>query len=672
MNDPILRAQVKEFAEREGLNDASGHPALDDAEIFERFANYTVLARLYGTDVPLPDFSMGNAPGIDGIAALVNNQFVENEETLRGIAATSIEAEFVFTQIKRSERIDEGDIRKFCAAVSDFIKHPAASAPTENEDIARMRAVRDSLFDRSQHFSEPPTAKLYYVYAGKYHTSASIESIFESLRRDLVDESCFLSQLTWVLLDIDKIRDWYRTVTRGVSKDIQFKDRVELPPVAGVTLAVLGYMRAKDYLALLTDETGSLEQGIFYENVRAFLGNTKTNVEIATTLRSESGTSQEWFPLLHNGITVVARSVVQLGSKLSLRGVQIVNGCQSSNILHELRTRVNPELPIPTKVIVTESSDITDSIIRGTNRQNEIKDEAFVAMDSFQKGLESFYTAFVKQVDVRPGLVYERRAHQYEQWSGSPHLYAVSIPIQIKSFIGMFSGEPHFAHRYYGQLLEQFAYGPNASLFALSHRDKFAPYYVSSLFSIQLDRLWSRMILDRQFRSFKFLLLDVLRLAIFEKSLAQIMNQPPKSVNAESLRALGFWREGSAAVQRIRDTLVEIDTLYRRFSFNSRQNAAQSVDFTRAVQQRFGGNATERSLFETREVPIGQHRGTITNAGHSFGFIDSTVHPRLFFHVSALNGMERIPPPGTKVLFDITSTVRGIQATNISIVSPKN
>jgi cold shock CspA family protein len=672
--DPILNAQVREFGEREGLYDPSSSAQPPESEIFERFANYTVLARLYGTDVPLPDFSMGNAPGVDGIAILVNNQFIDNDETLNGITAASIEAEFVFTQVKRSERIDEGDIRKFCAAVSSFLKQSSKDAPIDNDDVARMRAVRDGLFERSQRFSEPPAAKLYYIYAGKHQKSESVEAIFQELQRDLVEDACYLSSLTWLVLDIDKLRDWYRTVTRGVSKDVQFRDRVELPPVAGVKLAVSGFMRAEDYLALLTDESGDLEQGIFYENVRAFLGNTQTNLEIAATLRGDGGSSQAWFPLLHNGVTVVARDVVQVGSKLSLKGVQVVNGCQSSHVLHECREQVSPELPIPTKVIVTENSEITDSIIRGTNRQNEIKDEAFVAMDGFQKGLEVFYTAFAAQTDCRPGLIYERRAHQYDDQTSNARLYSITIPTQIKSFVGMFCGEPHFAHRYYGQLLEQF-WQNKGVLFSGRHRDRYAPYYVSSLFSIRLERLWARATLDRQSRSFKFLILDALRIKLFGMSLEEIMSQTPKAVTAQSLGVIDFWKDQLNAVSEVKSIIDTIERTFRRFSFNSRQNAAQSQEFTRVVQDRFGSKVRSGSPPLPTSLlpePASQLRervdGVVVNSGQSFGFLAAEDGTKIFFHISSLLEGSGIPPIGTRVSFDLVSTVRGPRASNIRML----
>ena len=70
---------------------------------------------------------MGNARGIDGLAVFVNNQFVDNKETLDDISATSIEAEFVFTQVKRSASLDEGISISFVQQYATSLRIPRPS-----------------------------------------------------------------------------------------------------------------------------------------------------------------------------------------------------------------------------------------------------------------------------------------------------------------------------------------------------------------------------------------------------------------------------------------------------------------------------------------------------------------------------------------------------------------
>jgi hypothetical protein len=163
--------------------------------------------------------------------------------------------------------------------------------------------------------------------------------------------------------------------------------RIELPPIKGVKVAFLGLLPGKQFLQLLEDNEGQLEQRMFLENVRAYLGDTKANLEIAKTVKGDEGLNQEWFALLHNGITIVARQITQLGPTLTVTDCQVVNGCQTSHVLYSWRSSISESdtLQVPVRIIVTDDSEITDWIVRATNLQNEMRDEVFVATEDFQK-----------------------------------------------------------------------------------------------------------------------------------------------------------------------------------------------------------------------------------------------------------------------------------------------
>jgi hypothetical protein len=59
---------------------------------------------------------------------------------------------------------------------------------------------------------------------------------------------------------------------------------------------------------------------------------------------------------------------------------------------------------------VTDDIDITNMVIKATNRQTEVKVEAFESLQPFHKQLEDFYNTFK---DIKP-LYYERRSKQYD------------------------------------------------------------------------------------------------------------------------------------------------------------------------------------------------------------------------------------------------------------------
>jgi hypothetical protein len=81
----------------------------------------------------------------------------------------------------------------------------------------------------------------------------------------------------------------------------------------------------------------------------------------------------------------VAREVNPVGSKFRLVDYQIVNGCQTSHILFNNRDQLTPEEYLPIKLIVTTDGDVTNQVIHGTNRQTEVKLEAFESLLPFQK-----------------------------------------------------------------------------------------------------------------------------------------------------------------------------------------------------------------------------------------------------------------------------------------------
>jgi len=116
--------------------------------------------------------------------------------------------------------------------------------------------------------------------------------------------------------------------------------------------------------------------------------------------------------LCNNGITIVCSDFVQVRDKLvKIENPQIVNGCQTSNSLFNFRNNPNIEkLQLLVRLISTEDSSVTNKIVRGTNRQNQVLDEAFEATLPFhQDELEPFFLAYENNVKI----YYERRSKQY-------------------------------------------------------------------------------------------------------------------------------------------------------------------------------------------------------------------------------------------------------------------
>lgn len=105
----------------------------------------------------------------------------------------------------------------------------------------------------------------------------------------------------------------------------------------------------------MLDEEDNLVS-VFEDNVRDFQGtNNDVNNGIEKTLKNEDS---DLFSVLNNGVTIVASSISTTGDNFTIRDYQIVNGCQTSNVLFNNRKGdyIN-NVNIPIKIIATDDDE---------------------------------------------------------------------------------------------------------------------------------------------------------------------------------------------------------------------------------------------------------------------------------------------------------------------------
>ena len=245
----------------------------------------------------------------------------------------------------------------------------------------------------------------------------------------------FFSDVYFNAIDAEVLKTLYRELRRMVVREITFEKHTILPTIDHVQEAYIGILPCTEYLKLICDAEGNLQRSLFYDNVRDFQGNNPVNMEVEATLNKSD--QRDKFVLLNNGITIVAQSINKVGPNFKLVDFQIVNGCQTSHILYRNRTLLGGAF-LPVKIIITGDADVTNAITKGTNRQTEVKIEAFESLSSFQKELEEFYFTFGKNHE--PKLYYERRSKQYETLPVNRQ-HVVTLPAQVNCFVAMFLNE---------------------------------------------------------------------------------------------------------------------------------------------------------------------------------------------------------------------------------------
>jgi hypothetical protein len=166
-------------------------------------------------------------------------------------------------------------------------------------------------------------------------------------------------------------------------------------------------VRACDFVTqILSDQHGRLRQRIFEENVRDFIGlHGEINNEMAETL--QDAVKQKRFGLLNNGVTLISPDVRVTGFDIYLRDFQIVNGCQTSNVLFENRSTISDDTTVMLKIVETSDPAVVDDIVRSTNRQTKVEEDQFLATLDAVKALERYFDA--KGADEEYRLYFERR-----------------------------------------------------------------------------------------------------------------------------------------------------------------------------------------------------------------------------------------------------------------------
>ncbi|MCZ7861095.1 AIPR family protein [Agrobacterium salinitolerans] len=137
---------------------------------------------------------------------------------------------------------------------------------------------------------------------------------------------------------------------------------------------------------VLADIYGTYGQKAYEANVRSFLGGGKgVNKEIAQTLEREPG----MFHIYNNGITLRATAVTKemrngvLGLN-SMKGLQIVNGGQTTATMFFASAKAKAESVVMCKIVVGESEskpDLTKEVSKSSNSQNSVKKADLTAND---------------------------------------------------------------------------------------------------------------------------------------------------------------------------------------------------------------------------------------------------------------------------------------------------
>ncbi|MCY4580042.1 MAG: AIPR family protein [Chloroflexi bacterium] len=632
MLDIVLDGFVDDFAKSRGV----GH--LKDDQLFEAFTASLVFRKYHQADIiDLEDSVLSGGSGdggLDAVAILVNGRIARAEEDIRYFEETGqrLDVEFVFIQAKTSTSFRSSDIGNFVFGIEQFFVAVLGDEPKIrfNSEVEQRVDLARFIYRQTIKMRDNPTCFLYYATAGKWNDdpdpAGRLQDGVERLRKMTI-----FSAVNAIPLDAELLKENYRELERAVVKRVELSRAAVFPRIEGVDEAYIGLLSGDQFIQLVTTNDGLLNRELFYDNVRDFQGHNPVNTEINHTLADEQ--LRYNFPLLNNGVTLVAREISRQGDLFTISDFQIVNGCQTTHILFQNRDNVfNANTFIPVKIVATTDRQVITEVIKATNRQTAVLPEALESLTPFHKELEDFYAT--RESERRPPdrIYYERRSKQYVADNINTR-NIVSLTGQIKSFIAMFLNEPQSHPRYYGELLRAY----EGRIFANDHKPE--PYYTSGITLLSLERWLNSSSSHRDIRQYKYQMLMILRSIVTSGNLPRLNSN---AIQAYSLQIVEAIRDPQRGEELFESAAELVRTTLSKFGGRSgeRNPPHRLRVFTDLLNQSLSSNASlaRVSAGQGRRRINDMERGKLIwfDGARNYGFIERQGEDDLFVHVTEI------------------------------------
>ena len=489
--NPVIKAQVTDYASSEELTERS------ESELFEIYSIYSVLSGGLGETVdPIDAHLAGSEFGMDGVAILVQGRLIADvtdaEQAIADIKNPLID--FYFFQSKTGTSFDYGNISKFVDSITGFFD---GSMLGESDQLDDLIAAKDLLYAKAVG-RRNPGLYAYYTCTGNYDKPPRIQKLLESTRAQWIDLSIFDAETADIhMLGAKELQRLYRAASSSVEATIEFPRNVVLPTHGSVEEAYLGYLTADEVVKLVglfgeQDTQPEINKAVFFDNIRDFDPDSKINRDISVTLARGEGND---FIFRNNGITVVAKFIDRTGDRFRIEDYQVVNGCQTSNIIFNNRAHL-AGVNIPFRLIGTKDDDFISSIIAGTNRQNPVREEQFWALRPFMKSFEEY----CESLDTEHRIFFERRENQY-RGQKVEKARVIQPSTLMKAVAATILNQPNRSARDYRGITAEY----QDRLFLDDHDVRL--YYAACYLYYKIDYLWRNQKIDSTLKIYRFYIL---------------------------------------------------------------------------------------------------------------------------------------------------------------------
>ena len=507
--DIILESHFNQFKQQFDLSN------MKDDDAFELFVIYCVVSKYVKyesiTKDLLIDLNVGNGGdwGIDGLIVLVNGKIVNTIDELNDQHQSNayLTVQIILIQAKNSSSFDSAALGQTLDGAENLLRDVCGELdlPACNQDITDSRNLIKEVYRMSADFQEGrnPNLTVYYTTCGDYQKQRDFTSKIEATRKFISGKN-LVNKFECMMIGKNELVSLYKETKSLLKQTIVIEKRLTMPSVDKVEQSFLCLIPFSEFKKLIIDENGDIIESVFNDNIRAFQGENTVNNAISQSLKNGE---IKLFTAMNNGITIIAKSISSTGDIFHLVDYQIVNGCQTSHMLHKHRQISGiDDLILIVKIISSEDKDIAKKVIIGNNSQTEVKREQLLSLLKAQLAIEDYYNAQTKYEK----LYYERRSKQYRNsYVNVPAGKVITISFQIKAYISMIMGKPEKVRGYYGKIVERFE---KEGMKVFTPDNDASLYYTCALASHKMESLIAMKVIDRKYKKVKYHLLYAFRL----------------------------------------------------------------------------------------------------------------------------------------------------------------
>lgn len=414
--DFVFENILKKYSESLGIEDMD--------KVFEYFSAEQLLKQQDFDNEEIESGLVGKSKdnGIDGFYIIVDDELINSFEQIREIRKNVKKIELHVHQYKNTHKISENVVLKFINAFKDILNFENKTLEGWDYSCKEKIELFRKIVENTAYKSPDLIFYIKHISKGNYSNiekNTSYWSKVENLKKIIQEGDLSGIKIEFNYLGLEELKKLYK-IEKSYELELNLKDApLPLEFKEEKNLGFIAIVNLKDYFDFICDKnTRSLKKHLFDNNVRDFQNGTKVNNQITETLENDKELEFWW---LNNGITIIASASNQIGKKLHLTNVKIVNGLQTSYSIYNTFIKeeiINDDRSLLVKIIINEDQKTIDKIIKSTNSQTAVASSSLRATDDIQREIEDYF----KQKDY----FYDRRKNYYKN-QGYPIKKIVSI-----------------------------------------------------------------------------------------------------------------------------------------------------------------------------------------------------------------------------------------------------